>query len=87
MTWASFGAFAVAMTALCVVPGPAVMLVLSQALGHGAARAVWSILGITAAGIVWCAMSASRQNASRRRCSSSSSRAKSGRVQAISSSA
>ena len=58
MTWASFGAFAVAMTALCVVPGPAVMLVLSQALGHGAARAVWSILGITAAGIVWCAMSA-----------------------------
>jgi homoserine/homoserine lactone efflux protein len=58
MTWASFGAFVVAMTALCVVPGPAVMLVLSQALRHGAAKAVWSILGITAAGTAWFVMSA-----------------------------
>ncbi|HWA89669.1 MAG TPA: LysE family translocator [Rhizomicrobium sp.] len=58
MTWASFGAFAVATIALCVVPGPAVMLVLSQALSHGPAKAVWSILGITAAGVVWFALSA-----------------------------
>lgn len=50
MTWASFGAFVVAMTALCVVPGPAVLLVVSQALSHGTAKSVWSILGITAAG-------------------------------------
>lgn len=58
MTWASFGAFVVAMTALCVVPGPAVMLVLSQALSHGSAKATWSILGITAAGTAWFVLSA-----------------------------
>lgn len=58
MTWASFTAFAVAMTALCVVPGPAVLLVVSQALSHGAAKATWSILGIVAAGTCWFALSA-----------------------------
>ena len=58
MTWASFSAFAVAMTALCVVPGPAVLLVLSQSLSHGWAKAVWSILGITAAGTAWFMLSA-----------------------------
>ena len=58
MTWASFSAFAVAMTALCVVPGPAVLLVLSQSLSHGWAKAVWSILGITAAGTAWFVLSA-----------------------------
>ncbi|MBV9993247.1 MAG: LysE family translocator [Alphaproteobacteria bacterium] len=58
MTWASLSAFAVAMTALCVVPGPAVLLVVSQALSHGSAKAVWSILGVTAAGTMWFALSA-----------------------------
>ena len=58
MTWASFSAFAVAMTALCVVPGPAVLLVLSQSLSHGWVRATWSILGITAAGTAWFVLSA-----------------------------
>ncbi len=58
MTWASYSAFVVAMTVLCVVPGPAVALVLSQALSHGARKAVWSILGITAAGTAWFALSA-----------------------------
>jgi homoserine/homoserine lactone efflux protein len=58
MTWASYSAFVVAMTVLCVVPGPAVGLVLSQALSHGARKALWSILGITAAGTAWFALSA-----------------------------
>ncbi len=58
MTWASWGAFVVAMTALCVVPGPAVLLVLSQALSHGTAKAVWSILGIVVAGTAWFVLSA-----------------------------
>src|SRR6185312_8260033 len=58
MTWASLSAFAVAMTALCVVPGPAVLLVVSQALSHGSAKAVWSILGVTAAGTAWFVLSA-----------------------------
>lgn len=46
------------MTALCVVPGPAVLLVVSQALSHGAAKATWSILGIVVAGTCWFALSA-----------------------------
>lgn len=58
MTWASWSAFVVAMTALCVVPGPAVLLVLSQALSHGTARSLWSILGIVAAGTAWFVLSA-----------------------------
>lgn len=58
MTWASLSAFTVAMTALCVVPGPAVLLVVSQALSHGSAKATWSILGITAAGTMWFVLSA-----------------------------
>ena len=58
MTWASWSAFVVAMTALCVVPGPAVLLVLSQALSHGTAKAVWSILGIIVAGTAWFVLSA-----------------------------
>jgi threonine/homoserine/homoserine lactone efflux protein len=58
MSWASWSAFVVAVTALCVVPGPAVLLVLSQALSHGTAKAVWSILGITAAGTAWFVLSA-----------------------------
>jgi homoserine/homoserine lactone efflux protein len=58
MTWASWSAFAVAMAALCIVPGPAVLLVLSQALSHGTAKAAWSILGITVAGVAWLALSA-----------------------------
>jgi len=58
MSWASLGAFTVAMTALCVVPGPAVLLVVSQALSHGSAKATWSILGITAAGTAWFVLSA-----------------------------
>jgi homoserine/homoserine lactone efflux protein len=58
MTWASWSAFAIAMTALCVVPGPAVLLVLSQALSHGTGKAVWSILGIVVAGTAWFVLSA-----------------------------
>jgi threonine/homoserine/homoserine lactone efflux protein len=57
MTWASWSAFVVAMAALCLVPGPAVLLVLSQALRHGPGKATWSILGITAAGTAWFVLS------------------------------
>jgi threonine/homoserine/homoserine lactone efflux protein len=58
MNWASYGAFVVAMTALCAVPRPAVLLVVSRALSHGGAKAVWSILGIVVAGTAWFALSA-----------------------------
>ena len=58
MSWASYSAFVVAMTALCVLPGPAVLMVVSQALSHGVRKAAWSILGIALAGTAWFALSA-----------------------------
>lgn len=45
--------FAVTETALCFVPGPAVLLVVSKAMQHGTAKAVWSILGIVAANTLY----------------------------------
>jgi threonine/homoserine/homoserine lactone efflux protein len=45
-------------TALCLTPGPAVLLVLSQALTRGSSRAVWSIGGIIAANTVYFVLSA-----------------------------
>jgi homoserine/homoserine lactone efflux protein len=58
MTWQIWCAFVLVETALCLTPGPAVLLVLSQALTRGAARAVWSILGILAANTVYFVLSA-----------------------------
>lgn len=45
-------------TALCLTPGPAVLLVLSQALTRGAPRAIWSICGILAANTAYFIISA-----------------------------
>lgn len=50
--------FALTEAALCFVPGPAVLLVLSQALARGTGKAVWSILGIVAANTVYFVLSA-----------------------------
>ena len=58
MSWHVWTLFALTETALCFVPGPAVLLVLSQALAHGTAKAVWSILGIVAANTVYFVLSA-----------------------------
>jgi threonine/homoserine/homoserine lactone efflux protein len=58
MTWQIWTMFAVTETALCFVPGPAVLLVLSQALSRGTARAIWSILGILAANTLYFVLSA-----------------------------
>ena len=52
MTWQIWSAFVLVETALCLTPGPAVLLVLSQALTRGAPKAVWSITGILAANTV-----------------------------------
>ena len=40
--------FAVTETALCLTPGPAVLLVLSQALTRGTGASLWSNAGILA---------------------------------------
>jgi len=50
--------FVVTETVLCLTPGPAVLLVLSQALARGAARSVFSSLGILAANGVYFLLSA-----------------------------
>jgi homoserine/homoserine lactone efflux protein len=58
MTWHAWSAFFVVETALCLTPGPAVLLVLSQALTHGALKAVNSIGGILTANTIYFVLSA-----------------------------
>lgn len=58
MTWQIWSAFFVVEFVLCLTPGPAVLLVLGQALTRGAGRAVYSILGILAANTVYFILSA-----------------------------
>ena len=58
VSWQVWGLFALTELVLCVTPGPAVLLVLSQALGRGAARSVWSSLGILTANAGYFVLSA-----------------------------
>jgi len=58
MSWTTWWAFVVVETALCLTPGPAVLLVLSQAITRGSMRALWSIGGILAANTVYFILSA-----------------------------
>ena len=58
MTWQVWSAFVLVETALCLTPGPAVLLVLSQALTHGAFKALNSIAGILAANTFYFVLSA-----------------------------
>ena len=58
MTWQVWTAFAVLEFVLCITPGPAVLLVLSQALAHGAGKTVWTIFGILSANTVYFVVSA-----------------------------
>lgn len=50
--------FVVTETALCLSPGPAVLLVLSQALARGTRASVWSNLGILSGNVMYFALSA-----------------------------
>jgi homoserine/homoserine lactone efflux protein len=59
VTWQVWLAFAVLETVLCLTPGPAVLLVLSQALSRGTAKTVWAILGILTANTAYFIVSAS----------------------------
>ena len=58
MSWQIWWMFAVTETALCFVPGPAVLLVLSQALQRGTTKALWSIFGILSANTFYFVLSA-----------------------------
>ncbi len=58
MTWETWSVFALTTTALSLTPGPAVLLVLSQALSRGALKSVWSSFGILAANACYFLFSA-----------------------------
>jgi homoserine/homoserine lactone efflux protein len=58
MTWQVWSAFLLVEAALCLTPGPAVLLVLSQSLTHGALKGVNSIAGILAGNTFYFILSA-----------------------------
>jgi homoserine/homoserine lactone efflux protein len=58
MSWQIWALFALTEAVLSLTPGPAVLLVLSQALTRGPAKSVWSSCGILAANGMYFAISA-----------------------------
>ena len=58
MSLETWGVFVLTETALCVTPGPAVLLVVSQALSRGGAASVWAATGILGANTLYFALSA-----------------------------
>jgi len=56
--WETWTLFLVTETALCLVPGPAVLLVLSQGLTRGARASLWSSFGILLGNTVYFLLSA-----------------------------
>jgi threonine/homoserine/homoserine lactone efflux protein len=58
MTWYVWWWYLVTETALSIVPGPAVLFVVSQGLRAGGWRGLWAALGIVSANVVWFALSA-----------------------------
>jgi threonine/homoserine/homoserine lactone efflux protein len=58
LDWPTWSLFAATEVALCLTPGPAVLLVVSQALSRGAGPSVWSNLGILSGNTFYFALSA-----------------------------
>src|SRR5262245_24217262 len=58
MNLESWALFVATETALCLTPGPAVLLVISQGLARGTAASVWANLGILSANALYFAVSA-----------------------------
>ena len=58
MTWAAWWFFVGTETVLCLVPGPAVLFTLSNALKAGTRKTIPSIIGILVANTVYFALSA-----------------------------
>lgn len=59
LPWHTWSLFLVTETMLCLTPGPAVLLVLSQGLSRGALASIWSNLGILAGNGFYFVLSAS----------------------------
>lgn len=58
MTWTLYGWYAVTATVSAISPGPAVFLVISQALQGGRQRAFWASLGILSVNALYFGLSA-----------------------------
>jgi homoserine/homoserine lactone efflux protein len=58
MTWKIWILFTAMHATLSLTPGPAVLLVLSQALSRGASKSIWSSLGILSANLFYFVLSA-----------------------------
>lgn len=58
MRWETWTLFTITETILCFVPGPAVLLVLSQGLAHGTRKSIASSGGILTANTMYFAISA-----------------------------
>jgi homoserine/homoserine lactone efflux protein len=58
MNWTTWWLFVCTEAVLCLIPGPAVLCVLSSALKAGARKSIASNLGILAANVVYFALSA-----------------------------
>lgn len=58
MTWGAWALFVATETALCLAPGSAVLLVLSQSLVRGTGPSVWSSLGILTGNALYFALTA-----------------------------
>ena len=58
MTWETWALFVVTEAVLCLTPGPAVLLVLSQGLARGAVKSIWSSCGILTANAFYFLLSA-----------------------------
>jgi len=58
VSWETWSFFLVTETALCLTPGPAVLLVLSQGLTRGALASLWSSFGILLGNSLYFVLSA-----------------------------
>lgn len=58
MTWTTWGLYVVTATVLAIVPGPAVFMVIAQALQGGFRRGIWASLGILSVNALFFVLSA-----------------------------
>ena len=58
MRWETWIVFVIYETAMCLSPGPAVLLVLSQALARGTLASLWSNVGILTGNTIYFILSA-----------------------------
>jgi homoserine/homoserine lactone efflux protein len=58
MTWTTWGVYVVTATVLAIVPGPAIFLVIAQALQGGYRKGVWAGFGILAVNALFFILSA-----------------------------